>query len=73
MLFIFVAYFQSVKVPRSIVIINYLEEDLLDFEYSALLDCLSMSCMDDGCGITLHLVNRAKYHKTAESCIITKN
>ena len=67
MLFIFVAHFQSVKVPRSIVIKNYLEKDLLDFDYSssALLDCLSMSCMDDGCGITLHLVNRAKYHKTA--------
>ena len=67
MLFIYVA---SVNKKASIQHNNNLEKDLLDFAYSsgALLHCLSLACMDDGCGITKTcLVNRAKYPK---KCII---
>ena len=36
-----------------------LEKDLLDFDYrsSALPYCLSLACMDDGCGITKNVSN----------------
>ena len=60
----------SVNKKASIQHNNNLEKDLLDFDYSsgALLYCLSLACMDDGCGITKTcLVNRAKYLK---KCII---
>ena len=60
----------SVNKEASIQHNNNLEKDLLDFDYGsgALLDCLSLACMDNGCGITKAcLVNRAKYLK---KCII---